>query len=358
VLVRPYGTILRLTMLQGGGSTFGVMTSVTLATHPTPKIVAANIVIASLDLDAPFVWEMVGYLLSQFPYLDSQGVSGYSVLSQNYTAPTSNNGSLNIAGLAGEFLLFNTKNVEDMQAIWDPIITYVKATWPTTVALVDLIPYPSFASWFDVYYDQDPAGYDEYIGSHLLDAPSLTSNRATVGQAFETFKGEAFLVAGKGTRDAKPRGGSTAVNPSWRKTIVHAGKLFAIVTPVQLNDTLHSQWLGLHPSQRHSEVRSSDQRQRDDRASATARAYYGSLCERGTMFIVNSRIRAEANMSQNNPSEPNWQYAFWGENYERLLQIKRAVDPNDVLWCHPCVGNERWEYHGYQLCPVDGNGKL
>lgn len=34
---------------------------------------------------------------------------------------------------------------------------------------------------------------------------------------------------------------------------------------------------------------------------------------------------------------------FWGDNYERLLEIKRSIDPDDVFWCTPCVGNDRWE---------------
>jgi hypothetical protein len=50
--------------------------------------------------------------------------------------------------------------------------------------------------------------------------------------------------------------------------------------------------------------------------------------------------------------EPNFQHAFWGSNYERLLSIKRAVDPHDVLWCVPCVGNERWREEGDRLCRV------
>lgn len=34
---------------------------------------------------------------------------------------------------------------------------------------------------------------------------------------------------------------------------------------------------------------------------------------------------------------------FWGDNYQRLLEIKRKIDPHDVFWCSPCVGNEGWE---------------
>jgi len=42
----------------------------------------------------------------------------------------------------------------------------------------------------------------------------------------------------------------------------------------------------------------------------------------------------------------NFQQASWGDNYVRLLEIKRKVYPEDVLWFKPCVGNEQWEEVG------------
>lgn len=49
---------------------------------------------------------------------------------------------------------------------------------------------------------------------------------------------------------------------------------------------------------------------------------------------------------------------FWGENYDRLLAIKRAVDPQDVFWCAPCVGNNRWEEReDGRLCKIDEDGR-
>lgn len=32
------------------------------------------------------------------------------------------------------------------------------------------------------------------------------------------------------------------------------------------------------------------------------------------------------------PYEPDWQQSFWGSNYERLVEINRRVDPDDILW--------------------------
>jgi FAD/FMN-containing dehydrogenase len=38
--------------------------------------------------------------------------------------------------------------------------------------------------------------------------------------------------------------------------------------------------------------------------------------------------------------EPAWQHSFWGANYERLLAIKHKYDPDGVVQCHHCVGSE------------------
>ena len=59
-----------------------------------------------------------------------------------------------------------------------------------------------------------------------------------------------------------------------------------------------------------------------------------------------------AYVNEADPNEPNFQETFWGANYPRLLEIKRHVDPTDVFWCTPCVGNERWKEVGDQLCRV------
>jgi len=38
--------------------------------------------------------------------------------------------------------------------------------------------------------------------------------------------------------------------------------------------------------------------------------------------------------------EPDWQRTLWGENYPRLLSIKRKYDPANIFTCHHCVGSE------------------
>ena len=42
-------------------------------------------------------------------------------------------------------------------------------------------------------------------------------------------------------------------------------------------------------------------------------------------------------------NEPNYQQAFWGAHYPRLLKIKHSLDPKGVFWCKTCVGGEDWK---------------
>ncbi|KAI1154079.1 FAD-binding domain-containing protein [Nemania diffusa] len=218
-------------MRGGGGSTFGVMTSVTMATHQTPKIVAGVVAIYGL-VDEPWVQDLIGYIASQLPYLVSKDVSGYAFFSYNAIVP-GNNGTGSLSGLIGEFMILDTQDIKDMQAIWQPIFTHIRTTWPATVIIESLSPYPSFQSWFSVFYDKGAAGYNHYVGSRLLDEKALTFNSTTLGKVFKASGASAYLVAGKGVRDGKPRGGSLPVNPTWRKAVVHAvnGRLFTPLNP-------------------------------------------------------------------------------------------------------------------------------
>lgn len=80
------------------------MTSVIIATHPTPKLVAGIIGVIGLS-GAPWVRDMIGYVVSQLPYLASKNVSGYAFFSSNITGPDGNNGTASYSGMGGEFMV-------------------------------------------------------------------------------------------------------------------------------------------------------------------------------------------------------------------------------------------------------------
>lgn len=46
------------------------------------------------------------------------------------------------------------------------------------------------------------------------------------------------------------------------------------------------------------------------------------------------------------PTEPDWQKTFYGEDYARLFALKREWDPKGVFWYKNGVGSELWEPRG------------
>jgi FAD/FMN-containing dehydrogenase len=57
--------------------------------------------------------------------------------------------------------------------------------------------------------------------------------------------------------------------------------------------------------------------------------------------------------------EPDWKQVFWGSHYHRLEKIKNKYDPEHIFWCTPCVGADYFTYDDERICksseyPVQG----
>ncbi len=49
--------------------------------------------------------------------------------------------------------------------------------------------------------------------------------------------------------------------------------------------------------------------------------------------------------------EQDWQKALWGKHYPKLLKIKNKYDRYGLFYCHHCVGSEYWVNHGMCIKP-------
>jgi len=56
--------------------------------------------------------------------------------------------------------------------------------------------------------------------------------------------------------------------------------------------------------------------------------------------------------------EPDFGEAFFGSNYQRLLRIKKQVDPGDLFWAPTAVGSEKWKVQGHREWLTMQTGKL
>ncbi|HUN57770.1 MAG TPA: FAD-binding oxidoreductase [Candidatus Binataceae bacterium] len=54
-----------------------------------------------------------------------------------------------------------------------------------------------------------------------------------------------------------------------------------------------------------------------------------------------------AYVSESNFFEKDWQHAYWGSNYPRLIEIKRKYDPEGLFFVHNGVGSEQWSTDGF-----------
>jgi len=67
---------------------------------------------------------------------------------------------------------------------------------------------------------------------------------------------------------------------------------------------------------------------------------------------------AGAYINEADPGEPEWQQAFFGSNYARLLEVKQTWDPWNLFWAPTTVGSEGWHVEAVDGYPNSQNGRL
>ncbi|KAK8021317.1 hypothetical protein PG990_006455 [Apiospora arundinis] len=119
-------------------------------------------------------------------------------------------------------------------------------------------------------------------------------------------------------------GADNAVNPAWRENLMHA-----MLMDVQPDNYTAQQ-----------------ARDRDARM------------QRYTGLLRAVSPGAGAYINEADPGEPEWQQAFFGSNYARLLEVKQAWDPWHLFWAPTTVGSEGWHVEAFEGYPNSQNGRL
>lgn len=162
-------------------------------------------------------------------------MSGYPIL-LNTVPNTSDGGKTLVTGVVGKVIKLHTLKPSEILRHFDPFFAHINATWSNFTFFTNVTTHPSFGLWYEDNFDPSPVGFSSVMSSRLLDREALTADLNATKRGLERFSagGQAtvYIVSGKGVRDARPRGGGTAVHPSWRRTYVHASKCQCFVEVV------------------------------------------------------------------------------------------------------------------------------
>ena len=69
--------------------------------------------------------------------------------------------------------------------------------------------------------------------------------------------------------------------------------------------------------------------------------------DRATQELRTLAPQAGSYLSESNYFNANWQQAYFGSHYPKLLAIKKRYDPQGLFFVHHGVGSEAWSADGF-----------
>jgi hypothetical protein len=298
----------------GGGATFGVILTFTMALYPDePTSLVVTGIVPTVNNSTHF-YDAAAYAFTQYPAIVDTGWAGYGFIQPS---------SSTVPGVGSIFYIdwfgFG-RNETQLISLAQPSAEYINATWPNEFqSFVSIVDFPSFFAYWPANNNTgSPVGVDIVVGSRLLDKkaidnPNLSSYlQRAVGPGGSVTQ---YMIGGPGVHSKPP--GLNAVCPAWRTAYSHS--------------VVGAGWLPFDTAM-------------ENQMLTQLEGYVDALTELAPDM--------GAYINEADPFQEGYHEVFWGANYPRLLDIKKKVDPKDIFWCRVCVGNEGWQEVGDQLCQV------
>ncbi|KAI1344273.1 putative 6-hydroxy-D-nicotine oxidase [Xylariaceae sp. FL0016] len=308
----------------GGGATWGVVMGMTVKVHPkisfsgmTFAITTGNDSLSNVTTAA--FWKGIELYWRNFPTYAKKGNYGYSSIYSRFD------------GVPGYTWTFHPWLAPDMSlAEFKELIAPLVADWRSVGFDVEpeYFEYDNFIEpWKSHFPVETVANADLRTGSRLFpyknweDASLLN---ATVQALKDVLQGDSALIQ-YNINGAAPEGVDNAVNPAWRDAA-----MYAIVGSGWTDDSTAE------------EIEEANRKITD-----TYLARLRDVTPGGGSYLNEADVM-----------EPNFGQAFWGSNYDRLLQIKAELDPWDTFWAPTAVGSEGWYITRQEEWLTTQNGRL
>jgi hypothetical protein len=304
----------------GGGSTFGVVTSVVAKAHPRIKVTKSVFSFQTPVNNTANFWKGINAYMKRFPEFTKAGTYSYFWI-WNY-------------GTTLDFQMtpFFAPNhtIDSYNALTKPFFDDLKSfnisVTPNTTF------YEDFYSANKGSWGEDTLGVTTIRQATRLFPKALWETEAKYNSFYNTIKDTVMnghTVGGYHMAPGNPFKVDNAVNEAWRQTqsfLITANMVPENATPVEFGEASDYLTYNIMDSWR-----------------KVAPASIG-----GGVYLNEADIQ-----------EPDWQTDFYGANhYPKLLAIKKKWDPMDVFYATTAVGSERWIVDDGDQGAQTQNGRL
>ncbi|KAL2204475.1 FAD-binding domain-containing protein [Sarocladium strictum] len=283
----------------GGGGNYAVVMSVTIRAHPAGQVGGAKLAMSAAYTTQERFDEAIAEFHKLLPGMIDQGASVVYYVSNQIFAIS----PLTVMNSTGD-------------AVRDEILA------PFTKKLAELlipaqVNYTTlpYLDHYDTYMGPLPWGHIEVsayqFGSRLIPKSLLVDEPASFQSAIKNLTSSGVLAVGSAAAYKSRFSTPNAVLPAWRNAYIQ----LQLTTPWS-ND----------PSQLNTMV-DAQHRMTDEFNPQLARLTPG-----GGAYMNEADFR-----------EPNWKETWFGENYEKLLAVKRKYDPEGLLYMFKGVGSDAWK---------------
>lgn len=302
--------------IRGGGpGTYGVVLSTVVKAWPQVDVQVQSVAIAPLAGNTSALLDAIAILYSSYPDLNNAGYAGYGSWSVASPTPLFANFT---AGYVHGFYTFN-KTVQEGQdafaATLEKLLPYNGTSLFISVSYQFLEDYWTF--YHEVASVESPVGTTASLGSRLFSRASVQNDTAglrsmleVIAGAPEEFTSNNFELVSGGRVFQDAADSHSGVNPAWRKSY--------------FSNIIARGWAPGSSEEVQSAVK------RDITYNKVA-------------AMEKQAPDTGAYMNEADRLDPDWRRNFYGDHYERLLEIKQRHDPEGVFYCPTCVGSFDWE---------------